>query len=415
MHRCIDAYMHACMHAYMCERFVCNCRIHTYIHAHIPCIHTCIHILPICSTYKQRYVPFSYTHICMHTCMHTYVLICSIREGRHFTSNQHISKATMQHSDTHTLIYYILLKHSYLHEYTSLKFIPTWTHVHIHTCIHARIHIYTYSAYISVYDSQLSTPLAHIHTTRMQTYIHTYIHSVDGQLEPYTGGKALNLGMNGCGPVRLKENTLYWLEVEAGSAYYSWRGWFQSLGPSMMQISLALYPKIPKCNSMGVTLQVPLYLCVCIMFLWATHTHMHARRHTCMYRKVPRCNSMDVTLQVWGGVYTQHCLHTYTNTHIRTHTPHTHTQWCEGDPKDLDIFMFLPAVEGGTYSTLPENTVYWGISPGVTPASRYQGNGADRGGATFTLENDDTGGEFTDPRTFGPESIFIQGKPMPGK
>ncbi len=89
-------------------------------------------------------------------------------------------------------------------------------------------------------------------------------------------------------------------------------------------------------------------------------------------------------------------------------------QWCIGDPIDLDLYMFTPEEEGGNYVTDRQHAVYWGVSPKVTPAHFYQGLGAERGGATFSLENDDVG-EVENTRTFGPESIFIKGRPMPGK
>lgn len=87
----------------------------------------------------------------------------------------------------------------------------------------------------------------------------TYVfYSVDrsGQLTPFRSGSARLLEPNGCGPVMLRSATTYWLELDAGSDFYIWKGYFQSLGPDPMEIALAIYPKLDQCDSLGITLQV---------------------------------------------------------------------------------------------------------------------------------------------------------------
>lgn len=74
------------------------------------------------------------------------------------------------------------------------------------------------------------------------------------------------------------------------------------------------------------------------------------------------------------------------------------------------MYLFMPDVEEGTFVRDMDHAVFWGAP------SRRQGDGAANGGADLTLELDDTGIDVsTGFRTFGPESIIIEGRLMPGK
>lgn len=85
-------------------------------------------------------------------------------------------------------------------------------------------------------------------------------------------------------------------------------------------------------------------------------------------------------------------------------------QWCFGEPEDLDMYLFMPDVEEGIFVRDMDHAVFW------RSKSRQQGDGAGNGGADLTLELDDTGiDDTTGFRTFGPESMIIEGRLMPGK
>lgn len=74
------------------------------------------------------------------------------------------------------------------------------------------------------------------------------------------------------------------------------------------------------------------------------------------------------------------------------------------------MFLFVPDVEGGEYVTdlahslsrMSEGFVY------------RQGGGVENGGGTLTVERHDVGLDSKGNRTFGPESMYLRGKLMPG-
>lgn len=85
-------------------------------------------------------------------------------------------------------------------------------------------------------------------------------------------------------------------------------------------------------------------------------------------------------------------------------------QWCVGEGPDLDTYIFMPAVEGGDFVLDESFMVSW-----AKTTFNQAGDSSDVQ-STISLEIDDTGGgEDGDPYTVGPESIYIQGRLMPGR
>ena len=79
------------------------------------------------------------------------------------------------------------------------------------------------------------------------------MHKVDAQgriTDPFASGAIANLGDYGCAPIKIREQYRIWLRVypdmsdPMASQFYAWSGWFQTLKPPKMVLSLAMFPKI---------------------------------------------------------------------------------------------------------------------------------------------------------------------------
>lgn len=83
-------------------------------------------------------------------------------------------------------------------------------------------------------------------------YVFNSIDPDTGTLSPYVRGTVAGLGKNGCDPIRLQSQTVYWLELDAGGQYYDLRGYFKT-NKDNMELKAAVYPKFKSCDEFGVT------------------------------------------------------------------------------------------------------------------------------------------------------------------
>lgn len=59
-------------------------------------------------------------------------------------------------------------------------------------------------------------------------YVFSSIDPDNGRLKPYLRGSVRELANDGCAPIRLQSQTVYWLEMDAGPLYYDYRGFFKT-------------------------------------------------------------------------------------------------------------------------------------------------------------------------------------------
>jgi hypothetical protein len=59
-------------------------------------------------------------------------------------------------------------------------------------------------------------------------YVFSSIDPETGMLKPYLRGSVRELADDGCAPIRLQSQTVYWLEMDAGPLYYDYRGRFKT-------------------------------------------------------------------------------------------------------------------------------------------------------------------------------------------
>ena len=143
-------------------------------------------------------------------------------------------------------------------------------------------------------------------------------------------------GHHGCGNMRLHINSKYKLELDVGLSYYPYSSYIYTTEENLV-INAAVMPVYGDVSGTN---------------------------------EVVNCDSIGVSLS-----------------------------WCERDPVDLDLFLFMPDSDGKIRPS-DESSIYWSWVSGMQEQRNY----------AITLERDDLGvDESSSRRSYGPETIDIAG------
>lgn len=165
----------------------------------------------------------------------------------------------------------------------------------------------------------------------------TFTRDVTNGEKPHTlTGMARSNGRHGCGYMRLHRNSKYRLELDAGLSYYPYSSYIYTMGENLI-VNTAIMP---------------------------VHGDTAGRSESA------NCDSIGISLS-----------------------------WCERDPVDLDLFVFIPDKDGRVRPS-EESAIYWSLNTGMREQRNY----------VVKLERDDLGvDESSGRRSYGPETIDIGG------
>jgi len=165
----------------------------------------------------------------------------------------------------------------------------------------------------------------------------TFTRDVSNGEKPHVvSGTARSNGRYGCGDMRLRKHAKYRLEINAGLSYYPYSSYVYTAGDNF-KVNAAIMP-------------------------------VHGDKFG--MSEAANCDSIGISLS-----------------------------WCERDPVDLDLFLFMPTSDGKPTPS-EENAIYWSWTAGMHEQSNYR----------IKLERDDLGEVGnTGRRSYGPETIDMGG------
>ena len=129
----------------------------------------------------------------------------------------------------------------------------------------------------------------------------------DGQKPHVVSGRARNNGQGGCGIIKLRKDSRYKLEIDAGINYYPYDSFLITTNASL-EINAAMMGVMGDARALDPALN---------------------------------CDNLAISLT-----------------------------WCQRDPVDLDLFVFTPGPDG-TVATGEESSVYWAWPSGMQENSNY--------------------------------------------